>query len=83
LLRQKLKLKLTEFKKNTKQTNREERKLLMLKELLKMLPMLLLKRLSIRPKKQEKLKRTNKTLISPRKWKKESPNSKKSTNTSG
>ena len=83
MLRQKLKLKLTEFKKNTKQTNREERKLLTPRELLKMLPMLLLKRLSIRLKKQEKLKKTNKTLISPRKWKKESLNSKKSTNTSG
>ena len=83
MLRQKLKLKLTEFKKNTKQTNREERKLLTPRELLKMLPMLLLKRLSIRLKKQEKLKKTNKTLISPRKWKKESPNSKKSTSTSG
>ena len=83
MLRQKLKLKLTEFKKNTKQTNREERKLLTPRELLKMLPMLLLKRLSIRLKKQEKLKKTNKMLISPRKWKKESPNSKKSTSTSG
>lgn len=83
MLRQKLKPKLTEFKKNTKQTKREERKLLMPKELLKMLPMLLLKRLSIRLKKLEKLKKTNNLLILPRKWKKESPNSKKSTNTSG
>jgi len=45
--------------------------------------MLLLKKLSRRPKKLDQLKKIDKLPILPRKWKRESPNSKRNTSTFG
>jgi hypothetical protein len=48
-----------------------------------MLPMTLLKRLTTRLKMPERLKKIDKQPISPRKWKRDSLNLKRSMNTSG
>ena len=77
------KLKPIESRLNTKLTKREEKKPLKLNKLLKMQPTLPLKKLLMRPRKQEKLKKINKLLIWQKKWRRESLNSKKSTNMFG
>ena len=83
MLRQKLKLKLIESKENMKLTQKEEKKPPKLNKLLKMLPTPLLKKPLKRPRKLDKLKKINNLQISPRKWKRESLNSKTNMNMFG
>lgn len=66
-----------------KLTKREERKPLKLNKLLKMQPILQLKKLLMRPRKPEKHKKINKLLTWQRKWRREDLNSKKSTSMFG
>jgi len=83
LLKPRLKQKLIESNVNTKQTKREDKKLHMLKKLLRRLPMPLLKRLSMRPREPGMLKMKDKLPILPRNWKREDLNSKTNMNTFG
>jgi len=83
LLKLRLKQKLIESNMNTKQTKREDKKLHMPKKLLKTLPIQLLKRLSMRPRELDMLKKIDKLLILPRKWKRGDLNSKTNMNMFG